>query len=209
MLLGHYAPALVLKRATPAIPLWVLFLATQFLDLLWGPFILMGVEHCRIVPHFTASNDLDLYDMPWSHSLALAIVWSCICGVAAAALRPSWGARGRVFAVIAFAVLSHWLADFVVHASDLPLAPGAAKVGLGLWRSLPAALALETGILIIAIALTPKLPRTWMLWAFLPPVAAITFFIPTPPSATMMALSGLATYAVYAFIPYQAEKARA
>jgi hypothetical protein len=206
MLLGHYAPALVLKRTTPAIPLWVLFLSTQFLDLLWGPFILTGVEHCRIVPHFTASNDLDLYDMPWSHSLAMAVVWSLVCGAIAIALRPKWGARGKVFAVIALAVFSHWVADFFVHASDLPIAPGVAtKVGLGLWRNLPIALALETGILIVAIAVAPKMRRTWMLWALLPPVAAITFFIPTPPSPKMMAVTGLLTYAIYAVIPWRAE----
>jgi membrane-bound metal-dependent hydrolase YbcI (DUF457 family) len=206
LLIGHYAPALALKRATPGIPLWVLFVSTQFLDLLWGPFILLGVEHCRIVPHFTQSNDLDLYDMPWSHSLAMAIVWSCACGGLAAWLRPRWGARGRVFVVIALAVFSHWIADFIVHVSDLPLAPGAAKVGLGLWRSLPAALFVETGILILGLLIVPKMPRMWMLWAFLPPVALVTFFIPTPPSPAAMAMTGFATYVLYAFIAYRAER---
>src|SRR5262245_60757317 len=119
MLIGHYAPALVLKRATPAIPLWVLFVAVQFLDVLWGPFILLGVEHCRIVPGFTQSNALDLYDMPWSHSLALAAAWSLVCGALAAWLRPGWGPRARVFAVIFIAVLSHWITDWFVHVRDL------------------------------------------------------------------------------------------
>ena len=69
MLIGHYAPALVLHRVRPSIPLWVLFLATQALDVLWGLFVLTGVEHVRMVPGFTESNSLDLYDMPYSHSV--------------------------------------------------------------------------------------------------------------------------------------------
>lgn len=32
------------KKVDQSIPLWVLFLAVQFLDVLWVPFILLGIE---------------------------------------------------------------------------------------------------------------------------------------------------------------------
>jgi hypothetical protein len=38
-----------LGRLRPAIPLWALFIATQAVDVLWGVFVLTGVEHARIV----------------------------------------------------------------------------------------------------------------------------------------------------------------
>jgi hypothetical protein len=208
VLVGHYAPGLMLKRATPAIPLWVLFVATQFLDVLWGPFILLGVEHCRIVPGFTQSNALDLYDMPWSHSLALAVVWSLVVGALGAWLRPSWGARGRVFGVLAIAVFSHWATDLLVHVADLPLWPGGPKVGLGLWQWLPGALVLETSIIVIGLFVVPRLRRRWILWASMPTVAIASFFVPTPSSPPAMAATGLFVYALYAVLAYLAERPR-
>jgi hypothetical protein len=61
-LIGHYAPALVLQRARPSVRLWQLFVATQLVDVLWTAFVFGGIEHARIVPGFTESNDLDLWD---------------------------------------------------------------------------------------------------------------------------------------------------
>lgn len=205
MLIGHYAPGLFLKRAAPSIPLWALFVANQFLDLLWGPFVLLGIERCRIVPGFTQSNALDLYYMPWSHSLLFAILWSLLAGGLAAALRPQWGARGRVFAIIALAVFSHWLTDLVVHAEDLPLMPGGVLLGFGLWRSLPAALTVETGLVLAGLLLVPRLPRGWILWVSMPTLCVISYFMATPPSPPAVVMSGLGIYLVYALLARAAE----
>src|SRR5260221_7297753 len=81
MFVGHYGVSFITKRADPSIPLWVLFLAVQLLDVIWAPLVLLGVEKVRIVPGFTATNPLDLYYMPYTHSLLAALSWS----VAAAA----------------------------------------------------------------------------------------------------------------------------
>jgi hypothetical protein len=154
---------------------------------------------------FTQSNALDLYHMPWSHSLLLAVAWSLVCGALAAWLRPTWGPRTRVFAVIFVAVLSHWITDWLVHVRDLPLAPGAEKVGLGLWRWLPWALVLETSIVVIGLLVVPRLRRAWVLWLFMPTVTVISFFVPTPPSPPAMAVTGMATYLIYALLARRAE----
>ena len=50
MFVGHYGAAFAIKRVDPSIPLWVLFLAVQLLDVFWAPFIFLGVEKVRIVP---------------------------------------------------------------------------------------------------------------------------------------------------------------
>ncbi|HXZ47282.1 MAG TPA: hypothetical protein VEH02_11205, partial [Pseudolabrys sp.] len=119
------------KKAEQSIPLWVLFLAVQFLDVLWAPFVLLGIERVRIVPGITASNPFDLYFMPYTHSLMAAIFWSCVGGLLyQIAARP---ARRQASVIIGLAVFSHWILDLIVHRPDLPLYDNAAKVGLGLW----------------------------------------------------------------------------
>jgi hypothetical protein len=47
MFVGHYGPALAGKRLEPSIPLRALFIAVQFLDVLWAPFVLVGIEGAR------------------------------------------------------------------------------------------------------------------------------------------------------------------
>ena len=76
MFIGHYGPSFACKAAKPAIPLWVLFLAVQFVDIVWSILVLLGIEKVRIVPGFTATNPLDLYYMPYTHSLPGAALWS-------------------------------------------------------------------------------------------------------------------------------------
>jgi hypothetical protein len=111
MLIGHFAPALVLQRTRPLVPLWVLFLATQAVDVLWGIFILTGVAHARIVHGFSESNSLDLYDMPYSHSLVATAVWAVVFASLWRALRPR--RRGEAL-LVGLAVASHFVLDLVV-----------------------------------------------------------------------------------------------
>jgi hypothetical protein len=196
MLIGHYAPALVLQRLRPSLALWPLLLAVQLVDLAWGVLVLVGVEHVRIVPGFTASNDLDLYDMPYTHSLAATGVW--VLGAFAVWLAL---VRRRALdgAVLALAVASHFVLDWVVHAGDLPLAAGAGpKLGLGLWNHRWAALALECGLFAASalfwIAGARRSRGAVFFLAALTVFAAASFFIPTPPSPAAMAATGLATW---------------
>jgi hypothetical protein len=79
---GHYGGSFAAQREDRSIPLWVLFLATQFLDVLWAPLVLLGIEKVRIVPGITATNPLDLYFMPYTHSLVGALAWSFLGGLA-------------------------------------------------------------------------------------------------------------------------------
>jgi len=148
MFVGHYGVSFAAKRAEPAIPLWVLFIAVQLLDVLWAPFVLLGIEKVRIVPGITASNPLDLYYMPYTHSLIGAIGWSVVAFLAYRfALRS---ASLRAAAIVGLTVFSHWVLDFLVHRPDLPLYDNSAKVGLGLWNLPAVAFGLEALLLFLA-----------------------------------------------------------
>src|SRR5258707_8917495 len=119
MFVGHYGPSFAAKALKQSIPLWILFIAVQWVDVMWSVFVLMGIEKVRIVPGFTASNPLDLYYMPYTHSLVAAIGWSVLAAAVYRVAAPS-GTK-RAAAVIGGAVFSHWVLDFVVHRPDLPL----------------------------------------------------------------------------------------
>lgn len=153
MFIGHYAPAAAFKPLTPSVPLWHYFVAVQFLDYLWSVFILAGIENARITPGFLEASDLDLYFMPYSHSLAAAVFWSLAGAVFyRAAINRSAGRSGSI--LIGVAIFSHWLADLLVHAKDLALYPGSEiKLGLGLWSSLTLSKGIELGFFLAGFIL--------------------------------------------------------
>src|SRR5437773_7251770 len=98
MFVGHYGVSVAAKRGDRSIPLWTLFVAVQLLDVFWSLFVFFGVEKVRIVPGITASNPLDLYYMPYTHSLVAALLWSLGAYVAYRAIRafgPSHRATAR------------------------------------------------------------------------------------------------------------------
>ena len=201
MFVGHYGVSFAAKRAEPAIPLWVLFIAVQLLDVLWAPFVLLGIEKVRIVPGITASNPLDLYYMPYTHSLVAAIVWSVVAFLVYRAVRP---APARAAAIVGLAVFSHWVLDFLVHRPDLPLYDNTAKVGLGLWNLPALALGLEGLLLFGAVWLYLRhtARRTAML-AFgvvMLAIQAYVFFGPPPASDKAAAATALIAYAVFAVV---------
>ena len=83
MFIGHYGPALAAKAPVKAIPLWILFVAVQWLDVCWSALVLMGVEKVRIVPGFTEGSALDLYYMPYTHCLIGSLLLPFVFGASA------------------------------------------------------------------------------------------------------------------------------
>jgi hypothetical protein len=207
--IGHYAPALALKPTAQRVPLWALFVAVQLLDFGWDLFVLVGIEHVRIVPGFTATNDLDLYDMPWTHSLAAALVWSAV----AAAI--TWRVLDRRSAiVVGAAVSSHWVLDLLVHAGDLTIAGAATPhLGLGLWNRPMLEIGLELGLVVAAgafAARSAKRPRPMLaLTALLAVVAVVERLVPPPASVTQLVLSAFAAYVLFALAAARVDRMQA
>jgi hypothetical protein len=203
MFIGHYGPGFAAKAAVRAVPLWVLFVAVQFLDFVWAALVLLGVEKVRIVPGFTEGSPLDLYYMPYTHGLAGALVLSLLLGATVAAFMPA--RRGAAFAIVALAVFSHWLLDLIVHVPDLWIYDGV-KVGFGLWRhaafSVPLELAfLLAGAWLYARYVPARRGGNLWLWAFVLALAAVQVygdFMPPPASATTVAATALLAYSAIA-----------
>ncbi len=130
MYVGHFAAAFALKARVPRAPTWGLLVGAGLLDLLFGPFVLAGIERATVTPTVSPGFTLDYID--WSHSLAMSLPWAVAFGLL-------FAHRGKgVSIVMGLAVFSHFALDFFMHPPDLALWRGsAAHLGLGLWRALP------------------------------------------------------------------------
>ena len=154
MFVGHYSVAFAAKSHKNKIPLWVLFVAVQFLDYIWATLVLLGIEKLRVIKGFTAGSMLDSYFHPYSHSLIAAIAWSCIASLAYKIFcsRHSVYRKYAAF-IVGAAVLSHWILDLIAHPRDLAIYDNTWKVGFGLWNYRDPEFALEIGLLGVGIML--------------------------------------------------------
>jgi hypothetical protein len=197
MFIGHFGLAFAVKRAAPKASLGTLFVAAQLADLLWPTFLLLHAEHVEIAPGITRVTPLDFVSYPYSHSLVALAVWGAIFAGGYALLRRNgWAAPLTLFAL----VLSHWVLDVVSHRPDMPVTlTGPTRLGLGLWRSLPATLAVELSLLALGVWFYCRVtaPRdrvgTYALGAlvgFLLLAYFANVFGPPPPSARAIAWAG-------------------
>ena len=140
MFIGHFAPAFVARGITKDAPkLGVLFIAAQLVDWAFFTLAIVGVEKLRIVPGITAMSPLDLYHMPYTHSLLASAIWAL--GFAAIVWLVSHSMGAATWAGVV--VVSHWLLDLLVHRPDLTIAGGDYRLGLGLWNSPALAMPVE------------------------------------------------------------------
>lgn len=196
MFIGHFGVAMAAQRVAPGPSLGTLVLAAQLVDGIWPVFLLLGWERVEIVPGITAATPLLFVSYPYTHSLAAGMLWGAALAGAYYAQR-----RDRAGALwLAALVLSHWVLDFVSHRPDMPLWPGGPVVGLGLWYSLPASIAVELALFGIGAWLYASATRprdrigTYAFVAFVGLLAAIylsSVFGPPPPSVRVLAMSGL------------------
>jgi hypothetical protein len=209
LFVGHYGPSFAANAAEKRIPLWLLFIAVQLVDVLWAIFVMLGIEKVRIVPGFTASNPLDLYYMPYTHSLAGALGWSLLAFIGCQLVPRLRGAR--VGWIVAAAVFSHWILDLIVHRPDLSLYDSVYKMGFGLWNYRVPAFLLEMAVLLGGAALYLRTAaRKGRVIAFVAALAVLqfvgTFAFPPPPSDRGAALTLLSMYVLLALIAAWVER---
>lgn len=200
MFIGHFGIGFGAKAAAPRVSLGSMFLASQFIDLLWPALLLLGVERVNIVPGITKVTPLEFAYYPISHSLLAVLGWALLVALVYQLLRRY--PRGTV--VLGLAVVSHWMLDAIVHRPDLPLYPGSRYlVGFGLWSSLWGTLVVELLIFGIGVGLylrtTEPADRTgiWALWVlvvFLLVIYLGNLFGSPPPNVTALAWIGQAQW---------------
>jgi hypothetical protein len=199
MFLGHFALGLAAKRAAPTASLGTLWLAAQLADLLWPIFLLARLEQVRIAPGITRVTPLDFTHYPISHSLVTLAGWGLVLGAAALL----WRRTPKTAAILAALVVSHWALDAVAHRPDVPVLPSGPFVGLGLWNSLPATVAVELLLFSVGIAIyasrTKALDRVgsvglWAILIFLLASWTGSLFGPPPPDVKTLAIVALSLW---------------
>jgi len=205
MFIGHFALGLCAKKIANKPSLGTLFLAAQFVDLLWPVLLLLGLESVIVEPGNTVITPLNFTNYPISHSLLMSIVWGVVVGGVYYIFRKD--RKGSIW--LGMLVVSHWILDFITHRPDLPLYPGGAKVGLGLWNSLPGTFLVEGIIFIIGIYFYLKSTKVknktgvysfWGLIVFLVIIYINNLFGPPPPdSSTTIAFVGLSQWLLVAW----------
>jgi hypothetical protein len=202
MLAGHFGAALGLGGVERRLNLGHLTLAAMFLDILLWLLVLIGVENVNVPSNYQSVHYLT-FDFPYSHGLAAVSIWTLLaCGLTL--ILTKRGSHRLIFAlVIATAVFSHWLLDFLVHVPEIPLAgEGSEKVGLSLWNHLPIALTLEGALTLVGLVvylIRRKLSRArgLLIASFTILLVGMTIFgqvlSPPPPSIHQLAAFSLIT----------------
>ena len=196
MFIGHFGVGLGAKKAAPRVSLGTLFMACQFLDLLWPTFLLLGWETVKIDPGNTVLTPLDFTSYPISHSLLMSCVWGFTFGLVYFVVRKDL----KNSVILGLLVVSHWVLDFFVHRPDLPLFPwGSAMVGLGLWNNAIVEIVIESLVFLLGLVLyvsvtKPKNKRGifafWSMIIFLVVIHGSNMTGPPPPNVTAIAWVG-------------------
>jgi hypothetical protein len=195
MFIGHFGVAFGAKKVTPVLSLGLLFIAVQFLDLLWPTLILLHIEHAAIVPGITKMSPIDFTDYPISHSLLMSVIWGILFGAIFWLVKKDF----RSALILGLCVVSHWILDIVVHRPDLPLYPGnSPKLGFGLWNYPFVEPIIEMLIFLAGFILYMKTTASknsigkyglWVLIAFLIFSHFYSFFSPEPTDIASVAWS--------------------
>lgn len=202
MFVGHYAVGFGLKKRNRDIPLWLLFLSVQAVDVLAFLFVLLGIEIIKYNPSTNPFLRTIIEYVPYSHSLLINVL------LAVVVLLVFWKMKGKKWGIaLSIGVLSHWFLDLLVHVPDLPLFHNNLKVGLGLWRFPVVAFVLELSLFILAglylIKDHYRRKRLAILIVLLSMGFAGMFFAPeaeaTPTAASVMSLSLYAIFTTMAF----------
>lgn len=216
MFIGHYAAAFAMRAFNPTGPkLGALFIAAQAVDYGFFGLTMLGIEKSAHNPNLTGIMPIDLFYMPFTHSLLPAtLVWA-LAGALIAALFAPVGAK-RAFAIgVGFVVASHWFVDLPVHRSDLGVLWETPKLGFGLWNYPAAAMALEIATIAIGVWLYVK-SRTYQELSVAMPLLilvlalglgqSVNWFTPAPTGLLATALPPLLSYSLFAALAMWADK---
>lgn len=216
MFIGHYSAAFAMRAFNPQGPqLGALFIAAQAVDFGFFGLSLLGIEKSAHNPALKGIFPVDLYYMPFTHSLLPAtLMWAVAGALLAMALAPkahkaAWGWG------VGLVVASHWFCDLLVHRPDLGLLWETPKLGFGIWNYPVLAMALELTVLGIPLALYASkrgftgmksaLPLLVLVTALLVG-AGVNWFTPAPTTLLASAIPPLLVFCVFALLAMWADK---
>ena len=205
MFIGHFGAGFSAKSVDKRISLGTLFLASQFIDLLWPILLLLGLESVKIDPGNTAVTPLNFISYPISHSMFSVIIWGVLFGIVYYLIKSNL--RGAI--LLGVLVFSHWFLDLLTHRPDLQIFPWSDyKIGLGLWNSFYGTVIVEGLIFIVGVFIFYKVKKLqskskkiwfWSLVIFLAAIYVMNLVGPPPPGEEPIAIVGLTQWLLIAW----------
>ena len=200
MFIGHFGVGLAAKKVNSKLSLGTLFLASQFIDLLWPIFLLFGWESVKIESGNTAFTPLNFVYYPFSHSLLGVLIWAFLFGLIYYFIKKNYKAS----ILLGVLVISYWVLDLLTHKPDLQIFPWSnVKVGFGLWNSVLFTMIVESIIFVAGIYFYQKTTKAnnkkgslgfWMLILFLSIIYLMNIFGSPPPNETAIGIVGLSQW---------------
>ena len=196
MFIGHFGAGFAGKKIINKPSLGTLFLAAQFIDLLWPLMLLFGIEKVEIDPGNTALTPLNFIHYPVTHSLFGVLIWGVIFGIIYYLIKKDL--KSSIW--LGVLVLSHWILDLLVHRPDLQLMPCSEfRVGFGIWNHPAVSIIIELLIFAAGIYLYMRMTKPknkkgiyalWGLIIFLLLIFVSNLLGPPPPSVEAIAIMG-------------------
>lgn len=205
MFIGHYAVGFALKKKSTDVPLWLLFVSVQFVDILAFLFILLGIEKITYNPSENPFLRTILEYVPYSHSLFSNALLSLLV------LLIFWKFKSKEWGIVlSIGVFSHWFIDTLAHAGDMPLFYDGLKVGLGLWQFPWVAYLLELLVFLLAgyylLRNYKQKKRHIILIAILSIGFSSMFFAPEAEvSSDVASITSLSLYVIFTLLAYWSE----
>jgi hypothetical protein len=176
-----------------------------------------GIEKWRPNPTITGITPVDLYYMPFTHSLLGSAVWALAAGVVGLLLAPA-GRKAVAGSLVSALVFSHWLLDLVVHRPDLGILDNEPdKLGFGLWDRPLIEMSLEIGLMLVGFYVYLSSTRArgawgrrmpWIVLALLLVLQSINWFGAAPQSSAVFSGLGLFAYALCVALAWLLDRTR-
>jgi hypothetical protein len=140
--INHAATGLIIKKIYPDVPMSVILVSVQFIEILWVVLNFLGVEKTTTEDKVKSVSDVHLAYMPFSHSVVSTVVLA-----AGAWILVALGFKAfDVGTAVTLGICSHLVLDLISHARDIAIAPipSSKKLGVGLYEKPMVAFAFET-----------------------------------------------------------------
>lgn len=206
MFIGHYAVGFVLKKKSSDVPLWLLFVSVQLVDILAFIFVLLGIEKISYYPSENPFLRTIIEYVPYSHSLiANALLSFVVFFIFWKFKNQEWGI------ILSVGVFSHWFIDALVHVGDMPVFHNSLKVGFGVWQLPWLAYFLELFVFLFSawylLRNYKKIKRHIILIVILSLGFSSMFFAPEAEvSSDIASLISLSFYTLFALLAYWSER---
>ncbi len=133
--INHAATGLIIKKIYPDVPMPMILVSVQLIEVIWVALNFFGVEKTTTEDKVKSVGDVHLKYMPFSHSVITTAVLA-----SGAWLLFTFGFKEHdIGMAVGLGICSHLVLDLISHARDIAIAPflDGRKFGLGLYEKKP------------------------------------------------------------------------